>query len=343
MIDDHRLSAALGLRALARVVDDKRVQVRHRPEHEIGPAACAERHALAGQPFEAAVLADVHHGVAGKHLAQPAVERQVGVRGHEVGVVVAGQRVQVVTARRLDTDKYLPTAQPGEHKAPLAQHRVVLRRAPARQHRLAADPRQAREKRLVIGHGQALIRRAQGPVGRVVGDAGLEAAQQRIAVCRDIRHPVALRGETAQDGEHRRRRVQTHTVAQAPFTGGVVGQDQGQALVGVGLAAQGTPGAGQPGHEGDALVVGPVAHHVGLGQRAAVIQALETHRPGNNTPVHLRHRHVHGDVARPQALRVALPGRAVVTTHNELEHGQVVDQRVGRAVARGVAGERRAV
>ncbi len=38
VVDDHRLGAALGLRAFAGVVDDERVQVRHRAQHHVGPA-----------------------------------------------------------------------------------------------------------------------------------------------------------------------------------------------------------------------------------------------------------------------------------------------------------------
>jgi hypothetical protein len=38
VIDDDRLRAPLGLRALARVVDDEGVDVRQRPEDRVGPA-----------------------------------------------------------------------------------------------------------------------------------------------------------------------------------------------------------------------------------------------------------------------------------------------------------------
>ena len=63
VVDDHRLRPALGLRALARVVDDERIQVRQRAEHRVRPALPAERHALARQPLEVAVFAHVHDRV----------------------------------------------------------------------------------------------------------------------------------------------------------------------------------------------------------------------------------------------------------------------------------------
>ena len=36
MVDDDRLGAALGLRALAGIIDDERVEMRQRPEHRFG-------------------------------------------------------------------------------------------------------------------------------------------------------------------------------------------------------------------------------------------------------------------------------------------------------------------
>ncbi len=38
MVDDDRRAAPLGLAALARIVDDERVEMRHRPEHGLGKA-----------------------------------------------------------------------------------------------------------------------------------------------------------------------------------------------------------------------------------------------------------------------------------------------------------------
>jgi hypothetical protein len=61
VVDDHRLGAALGLGALARVVDDERVDIRQRPEQRVRPAVFGQPDALARQPFQVAVLADVDH------------------------------------------------------------------------------------------------------------------------------------------------------------------------------------------------------------------------------------------------------------------------------------------
>ena len=55
MIDDDRLCAPFGLRPLARVVDDERVDVRQGAERRLRVALGGEGEGLAGQPFEVPV------------------------------------------------------------------------------------------------------------------------------------------------------------------------------------------------------------------------------------------------------------------------------------------------
>jgi hypothetical protein len=128
VVDDDRLRAPLGLRALARIVDDEGVHVGQRAEHGVGPAGLRQRDALARQPFEVAVLADMHHRIDGEHVAQPEVERQVAVRRHQFRVVVArvvGRAKLAERARGLDADEHAAQPQPGDHEAALAHHRVL--------------------------------------------------------------------------------------------------------------------------------------------------------------------------------------------------------------------------
>ena len=63
VVDDDGLGAALGLRALAGVVDDEGVEVGHRAEDGFGEAGFGEGGGLAGEPLEGAVLAEVDDGV----------------------------------------------------------------------------------------------------------------------------------------------------------------------------------------------------------------------------------------------------------------------------------------
>ncbi len=96
--------AALGLRALAGIVDDERIDVRHRAQHRLWQAGFRQGQRLAGQPFEVAVLAHVDDGMRAPVVAQPDVEGEIVVRRDEIGGVVGVGRVDVVAAGRLQAD-----------------------------------------------------------------------------------------------------------------------------------------------------------------------------------------------------------------------------------------------
>ncbi len=63
VIDDDGMGAALGLRTLARVIDDEGIKQRHIRQQRIRKTVSRQAHALAWQPFERAVLADMNDGV----------------------------------------------------------------------------------------------------------------------------------------------------------------------------------------------------------------------------------------------------------------------------------------
>ena len=63
VVDQHGVGAALGLGALARVVDQERVDQRQVAERGVGAAGRRHAQRLAGQPLQVAVLAEVHDGV----------------------------------------------------------------------------------------------------------------------------------------------------------------------------------------------------------------------------------------------------------------------------------------
>ena len=105
VVDDHRARAALGLHALAGVVDDEGVEERHAGKCGVGRALGAQPEPLAGQPLERAVLAEVDDRVGAEARAQPVVGGQVVVRGRERRVVVNGHRVLAEPARGLDGDE----------------------------------------------------------------------------------------------------------------------------------------------------------------------------------------------------------------------------------------------
>ena len=88
VIDDRGVRAALGLRALARVVDQERVDQRQVAQRRVGPARGRHAEVLARQPLQVAVLAHVHDGVRAEALLQPAVGGQVVVARRQLRVVV---------------------------------------------------------------------------------------------------------------------------------------------------------------------------------------------------------------------------------------------------------------
>ena len=98
MIDDHRAGAALGLRALARIVDDEGIEVRQPGPERERIARAVERHRLARQPFEVAMLAVVDHRMRAEVVAQPEIGGEVAVRRHEVGIVIARGFIEMIAA-----------------------------------------------------------------------------------------------------------------------------------------------------------------------------------------------------------------------------------------------------
>ncbi|MCY1350912.1 hypothetical protein D9M69_371580 [compost metagenome] len=166
---------------------------------------------------------------------------------------------------------------------------------------------------------------------------------KRGAIVRQAGHRVALGLQGAEDVQRGGRGVQAHAVADAAIAGGVVGQHQGDALVGIGLARQLAPAPRQLGDEVHALDMRQVADHVALAALAAPGQALEADGTGDDAAVQLRQGDVHGQVARPQPLRVVAPERFVVQRADGLQHRDVAAEgaqaggvRVGLGEAGGV-------
>ncbi|MNZ51945.1 hypothetical protein D3C78_697770 [compost metagenome] len=234
VVDDHRLGAALGLGTLARVVDDERVDVRQRAEQGVRPAAVGQADALARQPFQVAVLADMDQRIGGKAVTQPEVERQVSVRRHQVGVMVDRALVQLVTTGRLDADEGQAVAQAGDHHPPAAEHRVLARLAPAFAHGYLVGLGQGGKRRQVIVQGHALHARAQVEAVQVIADATEQGLDQRRTAGGQGGQGIALRLQGAQDIQRRGRGVEPHAIADAAIAGRVVGEDQRHTLLCVG-------------------------------------------------------------------------------------------------------------
>ena len=153
VVDEGGVDAALGLGALAGVVDQEGVDQRQVAEGGVGAAGGGQAGVLAGQPLQVAVLAEVDHRVGAEAAVlgagrDPAVGGQVVVRGRQIGVVVDRDGVLAEAARRLDEDQQVAAAQGGEHDVALrvaaaVDEHLAGRRAPVLLDGRRAAPRGA--------------------------------------------------------------------------------------------------------------------------------------------------------------------------------------------------------
>ena len=88
MADGERANAPFGLRRLARIVDDKRINDGQRSEHRLGRAIVHERRCLAGQPFKRAMGAAMNHRIDLFMLAEPDIEGDVGMARRQPRIMI---------------------------------------------------------------------------------------------------------------------------------------------------------------------------------------------------------------------------------------------------------------
>ena len=93
MADGHRGDAALGLRRLARIADDERIDHRQRADDGLGEAGGGQRHGLARQPFERAVRAHMHDGIGTGDVPQPQPEGEQRMARRQRRIVIVGAPV----------------------------------------------------------------------------------------------------------------------------------------------------------------------------------------------------------------------------------------------------------
>ncbi len=210
VVDDHRRCPPLGLRPFAGIVDDERVDQRQRPEAQLRPAFGRERQRLAGQPFEAAVLAEMDDRVGGEHVVEPGVERDVVVRRHEFAVMEA--RLLLPAPRRLHGHRDVAVADGADGV-------IAGRSAPTRGQRGARRLRHAGEKRR--------IEVAIDPRPRL----RLQRRDQRRAVIGKRSDVVPGAPHRRREHHGRRRGVEADGVADPARPVGIVGEHDSDAAV----------------------------------------------------------------------------------------------------------------
>ena len=159
MIDDHRGGAPLGLAALAGIVDDEGIEMRQRPSAASGQQDAESASALPGSHSRLPCLPIWTIAWAAKLAAQPGIEGEIAMGRHEIGIVIAARRIDVVAARRLHGDDDIAEAMDRQTKLPVDEERVLLRLAPALLDLLASRGRQRFEEHAVFGQRQSLRRR----------------------------------------------------------------------------------------------------------------------------------------------------------------------------------------
>ena len=144
-----------------------------------------------------------------------------------------------------------------------------------------------------VAGSQAKLLLGQG-VGVVAAPLD-DALNQFVPVGGDVLDLVSGVFQGVEQVDRRRRRVQADGVADAGVLGGVVAEDDGDALFGVGLAPQRGVTGGEPGEIVHAVRLGYVALHPaggqGIGSGAGVL--LERHGHGDDPAVELGEGDVH--------------------------------------------------
>ena len=104
MIDNDGARTPLGLGAFARIVDNERIEIWNRAQGRFGEAGGRQRHGLARQPFEVAMLAVVDDGMSSEDLTQPNIKGEIAVRRHKSWIMVGTLGVDVVATSGLNGD-----------------------------------------------------------------------------------------------------------------------------------------------------------------------------------------------------------------------------------------------
>jgi len=87
VVDDAAVRPALGLRSLARIVDDIGIDVRQIHDGQIRVTLLRKPERLARQPLQRTVRADMHDGIGPEDVPDPAIMRKIVMRRRYIGIV----------------------------------------------------------------------------------------------------------------------------------------------------------------------------------------------------------------------------------------------------------------
>ena len=196
MINDHGLGAPLGLGAFAGVIDDKGVDMRHRPQNSFGQAFLAQRQSFTGQPFQIAMFAQMHNRMRALAVAQPKIEGQIVMRWHKVWRVIGLCGINVIPPRRLQAQADIAEPQDGQFKASLSSRGCGLKEGictwipPPLFDPCAQGIRQRLILRQIVDQRQGFSTAALSAICQPIGRTGHDLRHQRRAVCRQRLHII---------------------------------------------------------------------------------------------------------------------------------------------------------
>ena len=130
VVNNGGVGTALGLRPLAGVVDDERVEQWHVVHCHFRVTGRREANAFTRQPLQGAVLAQVQNGVGPENVAYPAVIGDVMVSGSHFRAVVNGDGVVAEPPWGLQADKYVAQIDSGDGQAAVGAVDLPGRLAP---------------------------------------------------------------------------------------------------------------------------------------------------------------------------------------------------------------------
>jgi hypothetical protein len=245
MIDDAAIGAALGLGALTGIIDDVWVDVGQLHDRQIRITLVGKTKRLAGQPFQRAVFAHMHHCVGLEDVADPAVLGQIMMRRRQVEIVQHLVDLLQIPTRGLDAQKNIAVDETGKvecvlvdkeftrHLAPIGSHFVTDRRGEFRMPVLVLirpGPGFGPSSHLV--HGQPAL---------VAGHLFQEGMGQFILFAIIMVNLVALFPHSGQQGRDTGKGVETGGATDAVVAGRVMMKDDGDPSLGRGNAAEPGP------------------------------------------------------------------------------------------------------
>ena len=308
MADGRRADAALGLRRLAGIVDDERIDDRRRAKQDLRGAALAERDGLARQPFQRAVRAELNERVDLLLARKPEIERGVGMARRQVEIVIVALAGRRVSAVGLDRDNELAEPHEADPKRAVDQVAIVRRLAPGGEQRLAKVRRGRGELGLVFAERQRRLERSI-----------LERGDERGRV-EAVGHIIAGGAESLRDGDRARRRIETDRIASAPAARRIVRQHASEAPVRRRFAPKVRPAASKLGGEVDPVGERPVHDRGEFGARVFLARRLEGNGSAEDLPVDLRQRDMHGEIGRSEPPLRRAPGIETNARKHDLQH-----------------------